>query len=229
MLTSRDVEILGWIARMGAVEAGHVMERFCMGRTAGYRRLAALADAGLVERVGLVYGAPSLFLATRDGLALTNTLALGACRVTPATVTHWRWSGWAALTVEREFGPERVLSDREVRSWEREAGERFVSAVVGRLPDGGARPHRPDLAVLGQGRGEVALVVEVELTQKARRRLQAILRGYARNRRIGRVRYYAPPSIARAVDEAARAVHASEVVDVRPLAELEVLDAARAA
>src|SRR3954453_12554464 len=59
---ARDREIAGWVARMGAADAVHVMALFGMGRTAAYRRLRVPCDAGLVERVRLVIGAPSLFL-----------------------------------------------------------------------------------------------------------------------------------------------------------------------
>lgn len=221
MLTPRDREIVGWVARMGAVELGHVMARFGMGRTVAYRRLQALAAAGLVERVRLVHGTPALFVATSEALRWTDRLALGVCRPTPATARHWRLTGWAAIGVEREFGAERVLSEREVRAWEREAGVFFASAVVGRLPSGADKPHRPDVAVLAATGDEVAVVVEVELSRKARRRVEAILRGYGRNRHVHAVRYYAPPQVAEVVVRAARAVHATDLVDVRPVAELD--------
>lgn len=229
MLTSRDREIASWIARMGAIDVEHVMARFGMGRTAAYRRLNALAGVGLVEPVRLVHGASSLFIASSEALRWTDSLELGACRPTPATVRHWQLAGWAAIAVEREFGVERVLSEREVRAWERSAGEFFASSVVGRLPSGADKPHRPDLAVLSATPGEVALVIEVELSRKARRRLEAILRGYGRNRRVGRVRYYAPPRIAQGLARAARAVHAADLLDLRPLAELESVGAREAA
>src|SRR3954453_18139272 len=111
VLTARDREIAGWVARMGAADAEHVMARFGMGRTATYRRMRALADAGLVERVRLVNGAPSLFLASSEARRWTDTVELGACRLTPGAVRHWRLCGWAALALEAEFSPERVLSD----------------------------------------------------------------------------------------------------------------------
>src|SRR5689334_14876540 len=45
------------------------MARFRLGRTVGYRRLAALVDCGLLARARLVYGQPALYTATRDGVA----------------------------------------------------------------------------------------------------------------------------------------------------------------
>src|SRR3954454_11364600 len=206
---------------MGAADAVHVMGRFGMGRTAAYRLLRVPCDAGLVERVRLVNGAPSLFLASSEARRWTDTVELGACRLTPGAVTHWRWCGWAALALEAEFGPERVLSDREVRVWERAAGRPVASALVGELPDGRPRAHRPDFAVVASDGDSFALAVEVELTVKKRRRLESICCGYARNRALEAVRYYAPPRVHRAVSRAARAASATDVIETRPLAELE--------
>jgi hypothetical protein len=69
VVTDRDRSVVRWVAVIGAASAQDVMARFRLGRTVGYRRLAALVECGLLSRQRLVYGQPALYTATRDGLA----------------------------------------------------------------------------------------------------------------------------------------------------------------
>jgi hypothetical protein len=91
--------------------------------------------------------------------------------------------------------------------------------------------HRPDLALIApHGR---SLAIEVELSIKAPRRLQAICRGYARARHVDHVYYLATPPAQRAVARAVAEVRAQEQIAVLALddvaglvaAESEVADA----
>jgi hypothetical protein len=110
-----------------------------------------------------------------------------------------------------------VRSERELRVAERRAGRLFASPTMGdQLPDGRSRVHRPDLLLVPK-EGGAPTAVEVELSVKGARRLEQIVRGWARCRTVAAVRYYAAPSAARAVSRAVAAVLAHEVVEVRPL------------
>jgi len=64
------------------------------------------------------------------------------------------------------------------------------------------------------------IAVEVELTVKAPARLRAIVRGWARSRRVAGVIYYAAPAPARARERA--------VAEERAAAQVRVLELARA-
>jgi hypothetical protein len=75
--------------------------------------------------------------------------------------------------------------------------------------------RRPDLVLFPAGGLPVA--VEVELSVKGARRLQAICRAWARCRLVSQVRYYAPPRVARAVSRAVSAVHAYDAIRVLSL------------
>lgn len=217
MLVERDREIAGWIARIGAANTEHVMERFAMARSPAYRRIAALVSYGVLERVRLLRGENDLLIPTREGLRWTGHLLLGRPRVSVAAVRHWRICATAAIRLEHEFGAALILSDREVRSWEHTAGRQLASVTPGAAA---RRPHRPDFAVLADRGGGVAVAVEVELSVKGARRLEAILRGYRRNRQIHAVRYWAAPLPGRAVARAAAATGTEQFVEIRPLAEL---------
>ena len=61
------------------------------------------------------------------------------------------------------------------------------------------------------------VAVEVELSVKAARRLEAICRAWARCRLVGEVRYYAPPHVARAVSRAVSVVHADAAIRILSL------------
>jgi hypothetical protein len=121
------------------------MARFGMGRTVGYRRLAALVDDGLLTRARLVYGQPALDVATRDGLAWAALSQLEPVHLRVATVRHWALCARLAVVLERSDGCE-VWGEARLRAGEREAGRPVASAQLGMLPDG--RPRlRPDLVL----------------------------------------------------------------------------------
>jgi hypothetical protein len=212
VLTVRDRELVVWVARFGAVGTSDVLARFGLGRSAGYRRLAVVVDAGFVERVRLLYGQPGLLVITRRGLRFTGLEDLGLCRVSAAMFGHW--AAVARLAAGLEAAGARVSSERELRAAERRAGELLASARVSR--GGEERIHRPDL-VLASPDGGGPTAVEVELTVKGSRRLEAICRGWARARHIEGVRYCATPRAARAVTRAVNATCTEDVIDVRLL------------
>jgi hypothetical protein len=199
---------------MGAVTVGQLRSRFGLGRTVAYRRIAACSAAGLLERVETLRGQPALIRATRRGLRFTGT-RLRIAEIRPELVGHWIASGEVALLLEAEFGADVLLTEREIRAIEAEEGCPVASAVVGETPDGSELRHRADLAVRRDGE---VLAVEVELTPKAPRRLEGILRGWRRARWLAGVRYYARPGpTSQALVRAVLATHSGERVEIREL------------
>lgn len=211
MHTERDQEIVTWIGRLGAAGAEHVMERFQMGRSWAYARLSDLVAGGLLEQHALLYRQPGLYVATAEGLRWCGLQRLGVYRMGAGGFVHAREVA-AALALERGFPARPVLSEREIRVQERAEGQPVASAKLAELPSGRAFLHRPDLAVVSPG--EPVVAVEVELSQKAPRRLAAICRGWARARHIEAVYYLAPPAVARAVQHAIEEVRAHERIHV---------------
>ena len=160
-VTDRDRAIVEWIGRLGAASAADVMARFGMGRTATYRRLAALVDQGLLATERLLHGQPALYVATRDGLQWARLARLEPCRVGVASARHFALCAQLAVVLERTEPGYRVWSEREVRVAELDAGGPVASAELGRLPDGRPRLRRADLVLMpreqrppaGRGRG----------------------------------------------------------------------------
>jgi hypothetical protein len=179
VVTDRDRSVVAWIAVVGAVSAQDVMARFGVGRTVGYRRLRALVDHGLLTRRRLVHGQPALYVATREGLAWAGLSQVEPARVNVSTTRrHWAVGARLAVILDREPGGGEVWGEPRLRAAELEAGRAIASAQLGRLPDGRPRLRRPDL-VLFPPDPALPIAVEVELSVKGARRLEAICRAWA--------------------------------------------------
>ena len=224
MQTEKDAEIVGWIGRIGAGGAEHVMARFGMGRSWAYARLATLLSGGLLEQKTLLYRQPGLYIATAEGLRWQGLERLGVYRVSPGGFTHAREVANAAVALHRCFPAWTLVSERELRVRKSDEGELVASARLGELPGGRPALHRPDLALISpQGR---TLAVEIELSVKTPRRLQAICRGYARARHLSHAYYLATPPAARALARAVAETRSQDRIAVLALADIDALLAA---
>lgn len=202
----RDLELVRFIGRHGIVAMPHVMAELGVGRTAAYRRVSACVQAGLLERLRVLREEPSVLRATRAGLRYAG-FGFPVAKVSAATIGHALRCVSVAQHLALEFGAEQVLSERELRFAERIEAHPIASA---RLGDG--RLHRPDLVAFWEG-GTVA--IEVELSAKAPRRLEALIRAWRRASWVSEVRYYcAPGQTRRAVERAIAKAHATERVRV---------------
>jgi hypothetical protein len=209
----RDLELLVYVACQGVVTIEHVMAALMVGRTAAYRRVADCVEAGLLERLELLRTEPSLLRATRSCLRHLGLDAMRVAEVTPATAIHWlRCADVAQRLVEREFASYEVWSERDLRLTEVTQGRLILAAKVGGLASGIPRRHRPDLAVISPER---KIAVEVELSMKAPRRLESILRGWRRAGDVDEVRYYCPPGpVTRGVERAVARTQTADKVRI---------------
>jgi hypothetical protein len=198
--TERDAEIVDWVGRLGAAGAEHIMGRFQMGRSWAYARLASLVADGLLEQKQLLHRQPGLYVATAEGLRWRGLQRLGVNRLSVGGFHHARQVASAAVALQHGLPGWTMLSERELRVVESECGELVASARVGELPGGRPAVHRPDLALISPDHR--VLAIEVELSVKAPRRLQAICRAYARARHISYVYYLASHAAGRAVSRA---------------------------
>jgi hypothetical protein len=218
MQTKKDAEIVGWIGRIGAAGAEHVIGRFAMSRTRAYACLNRLVANGLLEQRALLYREPGLYVATAEALRWCGLERLGVYQVGPGGFEHARHVAAAAAELHQGFAGWEILSERQLRVEESDRGELVASAKVGERSGGRAALHRPDLALISQeGR---ALAVEVELSVKAPRRLAAICRGWARARHVSHVYYLAEAAPARAVSRAITETRAEDRITVLPLGDV---------
>jgi hypothetical protein len=217
----REMALVEWIGRLGAASAEDVALHLGCTPAAARGRLRGCEGDGLIAAVRLLHGRPALFVATRDGLRASGLAELGCARVSAGGFAHHAACARVAVALERVVpAGVNVASERELRAWERAAGAPLASAEVGMTIDGAPALHRPDLLLLREGAGPLAkpVVVEVELTVKAPRRLRTIVRGWARSRLVAGVVYYAAPAASSAVRRAVAEESASERVHVLALA-----------
>jgi hypothetical protein len=170
----------------------------------------------------LLYRQPGLYIATADGLRWRGLERLGTYRVSPGGFQHAQQVAAAAVALHRSLPAEwEILSEREIRVHESDEDELLASAKLGELPGGRPALHRPDLALLTPAGSTV--VVEVELSVKAPRRLAAICTAWARARHISAVYYLAPPTVARAVQRAIAETRTEDRIVVLPIDQPEAL------
>jgi hypothetical protein len=237
-ITERDRAIVRWIGRQRMVTAAQIAERFTLGRAVSYARLSGLTQLGLLEHQRIFHAEPGVYIATRQGLHAVD-LELPPARVDLRTYRHDVELSSLVIELEREFGPERVVTEREIRALDppglrEETGYRpqygvLLGGAAGPAPltpAGHPRLHYPDAAIAPAGGSEGALAVELERTVKGRTRLRSILRAYIGARHIAHVRYYAArPETARLLEDEIGRLHAGSLIELRLPADEAIYDA----
>lgn len=210
VVRTRDEALVAFLGRFGVASMRHVMAQFGIGRTAAYRLAAACAERGLIARDDSLRREPSVLYATRQGLRWVG-LPYPVVKLSPSLINHGLRCTSTGQALHREF-PGTVHSERDLCWVERQEGKPLASAKLGTRPDGGPRLHRPDLAIITEA-GTIA--VEVELSAKEPRRLEAIMRARRRSPWVAGVRYYCEPGkTRRAVERAIKATRSQERVQV---------------
>lgn len=164
-LTSRDLAILEWIGRHGLVTAPQTARHLGVPTNKAQSRLRVLKANGLLAHRRVLHNEPGVYWAMREGLELAG-LDLPVCAIALGTYRHSLTAVDAAFAYESEG--LCVLTERELRREQAQGDSRFLLTVSGAT-------HRPDLVALTEA-GPAA--VEVELTHKGLRRLEAILVAY---------------------------------------------------
>jgi hypothetical protein len=206
----RDLEVLEFVARFGVVPREVVALWAGTGRAVTAARERRLREAGLVEGLPGVGDSGRLVLCTRDGLRAVFRGELPVPRFSPGTVRHTAVA--ARVAVQLELAGQRVLSEREIFARARAEGKRIFSAPVSER-----RFHRPDLIRLG----DPIEAIEVELTAKAARRLDFILRAWRRSvitKQFGHIRYLCSPQALLPVKRSAERTKTDAVIDIGALA-----------
>lgn len=207
---SRDEELVRFLGRHGIATVRQVMSEFAIGRTAAYRLLAACTERGLIERDDSLRREPSVFYATREGLRWAG-LDYPVAKLSPSLIRHGLRCTSMAQALREEF-IIGVHTERDLCWVHRQMGKPIASAKLGSRPDGGPRLHRPDLAVITRA-GVIA--IEVELSAKAPRRLEGIMRAWRRSSWVTEVRYYCEAGqTRRAVERAILATRSQERVRI---------------
>jgi hypothetical protein len=153
LLRRRDLELVGWLGEQYGARTDQLETLLDCGPRTVQRILSRLRDAGLVTTRRLLVGEPAWVIPTSTGLRAAGH-RFGVWQPRLGLLAHVAAVNDVRLHVqarspESEWVPERVLAR------ERRAGE-----------------HLPDGVVLVDGQ---RVAIEVELTVKSQRRVQAIL------------------------------------------------------
>jgi hypothetical protein len=215
----KTTAMLGWLAGLGAAGVAELADVAGLSHQACAARLRRLEQQTLVAQARLLHGKPALYVITRCGLRAIGREELGPARISSSGFVHALECSRVARALERSLeGRFTVHSERELRAWERAAGRLIASTELGFSAAASSDVHRPDLVccALGSAR-QLPLAIEVELTVKAPQRLRAIVRGWARCRRIAGVVYYGTPVVVRALERAVAEERAAAAVRVLAL------------
>ncbi len=205
------LEILRWTARLGAVTADAVAQHGGWTPASARARLQAAERAGLLSSRRVLADASAVYAVTRAGLRATGLRGLEPCRVSVANAPHAIECARVAAGLERCYPDHSVMSERELRLHEREAGKPLASASLGRDPSGAPLLHRPDLVLWPQdGAKRLPVAVEVELTVKAPQRLREICRAWARCRCVAGTLYLAADDVQRPLQRALEQAQAGQ-------------------
>ena len=212
------LSIVRWAAGLGAVTAEALSYRRDISIAAARGRLQGAVAARWLQACRPLYGAPALYTVTRSGMRAAGC-RLQSCRVSAGNARHLILCASVAAGLERCYPDHAVGGERALRHQESEAGESLASAMLGRGAAGEPLLHRPDLVLWPRAvlPGARPLAVEVELTVKAARRLEAICRAWARCERVAGVIYLAAPEVQRPLDRAIEKAKAQERVIALPL------------
>ncbi len=214
-----QTQLMRRLTSLGALTAEALAELEGCTCASARGRLQAAVRAGLAGRVRPLRGAPSLFTATRAGMALVGLAGEEPTRVSAASARHQIACAHAAAALSRCYPHHLVCGERELQRDERALGRRLASARMSCSRWGDS--HRPDLVMWPPAHGAGPLAVEVELSAKAPARLREICLAWARARHVAGVLYLAAPAALRPVG---RAICQAGAEDRIVLVALETLD-----
>jgi hypothetical protein len=217
-----QLAIVRWTTRFGFATAPALAQHGGWTLASARGRLRAAERAGLLSARRVLADAPTLYTVTREGLRESGVRGLEPARVSVSGAPHAVECARVAAALERAYPDHHVMSERELRRDEREAGVPLASASLGDGPDGSALLHRPDVVLWPEHPAELPVAVEVELTVKGARRLLEICRAWARCRCVAGTLYLAAPEVQRPL---ARAIAHARADGRIAMVALDVLDA----
>ncbi len=223
-LTERDVRLLEFLAEHRFARPSHAARLLEVGARTASDRLKRLELAGYLAGARPYHEQPEHYQITRQGLAAVGS-RLGVPRDDLTTYAHDMGLAWVWLAArDGAFGPlSDLISERQLRSHDARAriGESPATPVerLGvRIPGGGSRGgerlHYPDLLLKTATGRRVA--VELELSDKGRKRLDKVIGAYAGDRRIDAILYLVEDErILRNVRASARKFGVEDLVHVQ--------------
>ena len=157
-IVERDEKIIREVSRWRVILSRHItiLAGFT-GQRACERRLKKLAENGYIQRKRVLYGVPGIYSLAKAGLALIGEKKNSEVRV--EQIQHDIAVLDTAIYLHRVKGIafEQMQTEKQLHS----------------IDGFGMRRHRPDIVITREGK---AYCVEVELSLKAKARLEGIIK-----------------------------------------------------
>lgn len=208
-LTGRDIEILRWIGKHGAVTSQQVARRFfvhdgVVTQKRAYRRLEILEDINLIRRDGQGARRPDVLRLRKWGATVAGGNAQAVPHYTAEQLPH----ALAVVDIVEELLASHpgswLRTGRELRrERSRELAEGTRQAGIGRIPD----------AVLTLPSGD-SIAIEVGLTPRSQREYRAVLLAY-KQERFSRIWWYVPEVAVSRVHDLIVGERCDDIIEVR--------------
>ncbi|HEY1687939.1 MAG TPA: hypothetical protein VGF95_03650 [Solirubrobacteraceae bacterium] len=234
--------VVQWAARLGAITAEALALRCGVSTNVASSMLGGAVKAGRLSKSKPLAHAPTLYTATQAGAKASQAHELAPCTVSTGSAAHLIACATAAAVLELRCGEHRLAGERELRRDERRIGKALASATLDFDEQGREVRHRPDLVLWPRASsGELdedderngsydsrrrqqrawkrPIAVEIELTVKSAKRLEAICRAWSRCELVAGVLYIASPQAHEAVLSAVTNLDASKRIAVLALAD----------
>ncbi|MEM7621416.1 MAG: hypothetical protein AAF228_13395 [Pseudomonadota bacterium] len=178
-LQSRDLELFYWINGFGFMTIPQIAHWMGRGYETARRRVQKLSDHNFLIPNRILHHGPTIYRVSNKGCAIIEDPVKPLAGVRLSTFRHDAALVDLALYLYKlhpkcQFVPERRLRAQESHKYQK------------------VRSHNPDGHLILYNSPK-PIAIELELTQKSRRRLHKIIRGYQRSFTYERIWYFVPP------------------------------------
>lgn len=185
-LTDRDVEILSFVNSFGYCDVFQLMKRFEVKKTWMYKSIGKLIEMGLVKHSFILNSRHRIYLLTNKGAKYTDLPA-----VDHVTVGQYRHHGVLIdvyLKLRKQYLDSEWVSERSLLQ------EKFSNGL-------GKKGHVSDGILILPDKRKIA--IEVEISNKAKYRIEKILRSYGVRLDIKEVWYFCSKQVMTSLAQAA--------------------------
>ncbi len=199
----RDGEILRWINGFGFANADQIMRYMDVKKSSCYARLKKLVGAGYLEHEYVLHGSSGIYKLTGKGTLVSGDHIRPVGEIRLGTFKHDLALVDLALDIQDKMGGQ-FTPQRRIRHDEGLSGV----GQVGHVSDG-------YLYLEGE---EKPIAIELELSVKARTRLNSIIEGYGGNLSIKEVWYFCNDlSVKSALEKASKGYSFIKIFDLHDL------------
>lgn len=177
-VTEREIQILRFINEFGFCHIQQIMKYADMRQARCYAIMKVLTRLGLVQHKRYIHGEFGIYYVTQKGAGMTELLPLH--KISLGIYEHQLRIVDVYLKLRAQLPDVKWLSERRLQA------DHYTEGL-------GRRGHLPDgILVFPDGK---QIAIEIEISMKAKQRLERILKGYSAQFVIEEVWYFCAPDI----------------------------------